>query len=233
MSQMAAPPPRAPFAVLFDWDGVVIDSRALHQSAWDEVARELGHPHGPEEFRRHFGAQNRRAIMEVLGWTQDEAEMRQIAERKEVLFRERLEQSGDLVIPGVSAFLAELSAAGVPRAVVSSSPRLNIERMLERAERFGSRGIRRAFPAIVAAEDTSRGKPDPACYELGAERLGVPASRCVVLEDAPVGIEAGLAAGMRVVALTTTHPASELGRAHLVIDGYGPGLLERISGWFA
>jgi HAD superfamily hydrolase (TIGR01509 family) len=216
----------ATWAALFDWDGVIVDSRQLHEGAWNGVAREFGYSHGPEDFKRHFGSQNRRAIMEILGWTRDVALMRRISDRKEELYRESLGASGELLLPGVSEFVALLAQRGVPRAIVSSSPRINIDRVL------GGLGISSDFQQIVAAEDTARSKPDPEGFSRGAGRLGVPAQRCVVFEDAPAGVEAGRRAEMRVVALSTTHSPSELAAADVVVDRLRPELIERIDSWF-
>jgi HAD superfamily hydrolase (TIGR01509 family) len=218
------------WGALFDWDGVIVDSKALHEAAWDAVAREFGYPHGPDDFRRHFGSQNRRAISEILRWTEDDGEIARISERKEILYRELLPDRFDLLIPGVEAFVAELVQHGVPCAVVSSSPRANIDRVLANA---GTRGLGSRLRAIVSAEDTERSKPDPEGFAKGAGRLGLPPARCVVFEDAPVGIAAARAAGMRVVGLTTTHAASELHRADRVIDAFGLGLIEEIGAWFS
>jgi HAD superfamily hydrolase (TIGR01509 family) len=214
------------WGALFDWDGVIIDSKALHEAAWNQVAREFGYRHGPEDFRRHFGTQNRRAISETLGWTQDDAQIERISERKEVLYRERLQGSGDLLLPGVRAFLELLEQSGIPRVVVSSSPRLNIDRVLEGA------ALGNSFQGIVAAEDTSRGKPDPQGFITGAQRLHLPKERCVVFEDAPAGIEAGRRGGMRVVALTTTHAAPELAGADVITERLDAPLFELIESWF-
>jgi HAD superfamily hydrolase (TIGR01509 family) len=218
--------PGAPrWGALFDWDGVLVDSKALHRAAWDQVAREVGQTHGPAEFGRHFGTQNRRAIIEILRWTGDEAEALRISERKELIYRELL-GAQDIWMSGSLAFVDGLVAHGVPRAVVSSSPRLNIERVLQRA------APALPFATIVTAEDTRVGKPDPEGFLLGAERLGLPPGRCVVFEDAPAGIAAGLAAGMRVVALTTTHGAAELAAAHLVTGRLTPSLMGQVGAWF-
>jgi beta-phosphoglucomutase-like phosphatase (HAD superfamily) len=214
------------WAALFDWDGVLVDSKALHQNAWDRVAREFGHPHGPEDFRRHFGSQNRRAIVDLLRWTADDAEVERISSRKEVIYRELLGGS-DIWMAGSPAFVALLAARGVPCAIVSSSPRENIEVVLEGSPVLGSLG------AIITAEDTRVGKPHPEGFLLGASRLGLAPDRCVVFEDAPAGIDAGLAGGMRVVALTTTHHAPELARAHLVAPRLGAELLPIIESWFS
>ena len=229
MKTTPSPTARAPVrcGALFDWDGVIVDSKALHQAAWDEVALELGYPHGPGDFARHFGTQNWRAISEILRWTRDPAEIERISLRKEALYRQRLPGAPDLLVPGVRAFLAALAERSVPCAIVSSSPRLNIDVVIDPA------GLRSSFVGIVSAEDVRRGKPDPDAFLLGAARLALPPERCVAFEDAPAGVASGRRAGMRVVALTTTHPASELGAAHHIVAGWSSELLERVCGWFA
>ncbi|HTV20647.1 MAG TPA: HAD family phosphatase [Polyangiaceae bacterium] len=219
----AGTPPR--WGALFDWDGVLVDSKALHQAAWDQVAREFGYRHGPDDFRRHFGSQNRRAISEILRWTSDRAIIERISTRKEIIYRERLGAT-DIWMPGSIDFVERLVASSVPCAVVSSSPRENIDVVLARG------GQRSLFRAIVTAEDTRASKPDPEGFRLGASRLQLPPERCVVFEDAPAGIQAGLAGGMRVVALSTTHDASELGAAHLLAPALGGELLAELERWF-
>lgn len=214
------------WSALFDWDGVIVDSKALHERAWNDVAREFGYPHGPGDFKRHFGSQNRRAIMEILGWTRDLALMRRISDRKEELYRQSLGAPAELLLPGVAEFVALLRARGIPRAIVSSTPRANIDRVLEGI------GLAAEFQHIVAAEDTARSKPDPEGFLRAARHLGKPPKSCVVFEDAPAGIEAGHSAEMRVVALTTTHGPDELAAADIVVDRLGAALLERIESWF-
>jgi HAD superfamily hydrolase (TIGR01509 family) len=213
------------WGALFDWDGVLVDSSALHQAAWDQVAREFGRAHGQEDFKRHFGSQNRRAIVDILRWTSDEREVLRISTRKEIIYRELL-GSSDVWMPGSPAFVELLAARGIPCAIVSSSPRENIEVVL------GTCSIRRWLSAVVTAEDTRVGKPHPEGFLLGAARLGLPPERCVVFEDAPAGIQAGLAGGMRVVALSTTHGDSELPGAHLTAATLSAGLLPAIERWF-
>lgn len=223
MTEAVTAPPR--WGALFDWDGVLVDSRALHEAAWDQVAREFGYPHGPGDFLRHFGSQTRHAIVEVLGWTRDGGIVERISRRKELIYRERLGAS-EIWMAGSLAFVEQLASSGIPCAIVSSSPRENIEGVL------GQSGLSGRFGAIVTADDTRHGKPHPECFLLGAARLGLAPERCVVFEDAPAGIQAGLAGGMRVVALSTTHAAPELGGAHLVTAALGPELLPEIDRWF-
>lgn len=222
MTETAAP---VLWGALFDWDGVLVDSKGLHQAAWDQVAKEFGYPHGPDDFRRHFGSQNRRAISDILRWTTDRATVERISLRKENIYRERL-GTADIWMPGAQAFVEQLGARGVPCAVVSSSPRENIDVVLVQGS------MRSSFRSIVTAEDTRVSKPEPEGFLLGASRLGLAPERCVVFEDAPAGIQAGLAAGMRVVALSTTHPSTELEGAHLVAPALGPDLVPAIESWF-
>jgi beta-phosphoglucomutase-like phosphatase (HAD superfamily) len=101
--------------------------------------------------------------------------------------------------------------AGLKQCIVSSTPRANIELVLD------SLGVKALLDAIVGEEDVSRGKPDPQGFLLGAERLGVPPPECVVFEDAPEGIAAGKAAGMRCIGVATTRPPERLGEADLVV----------------
>jgi HAD superfamily hydrolase (TIGR01509 family) len=213
------------WAALFDWDGVLVDSKALHQAAWDRVGKEFGYPHGPDDFRRHFGSQNRRAIVDILRWTTDAPQVARISTRKESIYRELLGDA-DIWMAGSAPFVELLVERGIPCAIVSSSPRANIDVVLDAGSMRGK------FSAIVTADDTRLGKPHPEGFLLGARRLGLAPERCVVFEDAPAGVEAGLAGGMRVVALSTTHAATELGQAHRIAVALGPELLEPIESWF-
>ena len=200
-----------PFGAIFDWDGVIIDSAALHEQSWHRLARELGTTIAPQSFIRGFGMKSARIIEEIHGWSQDPAEIARLTNRKEALYREIVAQGEIAPLPGVVEWLARLREAGVPSAVASSTHRLNIYAVLARI------GLQDAFRAIVSAEDVVHGKPNPEVFLKAAEKLELSAARCVVFEDAHVGIEAAHAAGMKVVAVTTTHPAAELSAADLVV----------------
>jgi HAD superfamily hydrolase (TIGR01509 family) len=106
---------------------------------------------------------------------------------------------------------ADLRQANIPCAVASSTPLANIECVIE------SLGVRPFFRALVCGEDVTCGKPDPEVFLLAAARLQAPPARCVVFEDAHVGIEAGRKAGMRVIGVATTHPAHSLHGADRVV----------------
>jgi HAD superfamily hydrolase (TIGR01509 family) len=196
--------------VLFDLDGVIVDSREHHMAAWEIWAREHA-PHAPaNHFLESFGKRNDAIIGELFEGISPE-ELDRLADKKEALFRKRAR--GNLVLlPGVLELLDALDEAGVPRAIVTSTPRPNLDLILETLALEGR------FQALVSAEDTQRGKPDPEGFLLAAARLGVSPERCVVVEDAPAGLEAAKAGGMRAIGVTTTRPAPDLAAADLVVD---------------
>jgi len=200
-----------PFGAIFDWDGVVIDSGRLHEQSWHRLAAEVGRTIVPDSFIRGFGMKSAQIIREIHAWASEPKEIARLADRKEELYRELIARSEIEPLPGVVEWLHRLDEAGVPCAVASSTPRRNIETVLERV------GLEEAFEVIVSAEDVVHGKPDPEVFLKAAGRLRLAPTRCVVFEDAYVGIKAGHAAGMKVVAVTTTHSAEELGAADIVV----------------
>lgn len=200
----------ADWGVICDWDGVIVDSSAPHEASWKAVASEAGCLFPDEAFKRGFGMKNQAIIGELLRWTEDPKLIQRWSRRKEELYREMVRRNGLGFVPGARELLAALKGRGVPCAIASSTPLPNITCVLD------ALGVRPYFQATVTSEDVSRGKPDPQVFLLAAQRLGMPPARCVVLEDAPVGIQAARAAGMRAVAFTTTHPAEWLSGADLV-----------------
>jgi HAD superfamily hydrolase (TIGR01509 family) len=197
-------------AVLFDLDGVIVDSRAYHLAAWEAWAREHA-PHRPEGyFHASFGLRNDAIIgglIEGLG----AHDLQRLAARKEELFRQAAR--GNLTaLPGVVGLLDFLDDQAIPTAIVTSTPRMNLTLVLE------TLGVSGRFGALVAEEDASRGKPDPEGFLVAARRLNLAADRCVVIEDAPAGLHAAKAAGMRAIGVTTTRPAEDLTDADLIVD---------------
>ena len=204
-------PSTSSWAAIFDWDGVIVDSSAQHEASWKVLAQREGRTLPPGHFKKGFGMKNEVIIPNVLGWAKDAAEIDRLARTKEQIYRDLVDRDGISAIPGVMEWLGMLHEAGVPCAIGSSTHRLNIDCVL--------RHIRLAdhFTAIVAGNDVTHGKPAPDIFLKAAERLGCPPSRCVVFEDAHVGIEAARAGGMKVVAVTTTHPADSLRDADIVV----------------
>jgi HAD superfamily hydrolase (TIGR01509 family) len=196
---------------LFDWDGVIIDSSGQHEESWELLAAEIGKPLPADHFLRGFGMKNQVIIPRILRWTEDPDEIHRYSLRKEELYRAIVRERGIEPLPGVIPLLRMLAEHGVRCAVASSTHRENIETI------FDVIGVRPFFDAVVTAEDVSHGKPDPEVFVKSAERIGCPPGRCVVFEDAHVGIEAGLAAGAKVIAVATTNPLESLGEADLAV----------------
>lgn len=196
-------------AILWDLDGVLADTAAFHFEAWRQLFASLGKPFGEEDFKRTFGLRNQAVLRDVLGQV-PAAEMEELSLRKDEIYRELV--LGRLApLPGVERLLRRLDAKGRKMAVVSSTARENVRLILS------TLGLDGHFETIVAGEDVTRGKPDPQGFLLAAERLGVRPSDCLVVEDAPDGIDAGKRAGMTCVGVATSHPPEALARADLVV----------------
>ena len=188
-------------AILSDFDGVLVDSAASVMRGWRRWAAVNGVPVEKLETNLH-GRPGADVIAELAPGLDPAAENLEVE-------RMQAEDSDDVVaLPGAAELLAD---PPLPLAVVTSGS-LPLVR-----SRLGPAGL--PEPAVLVTVDrVSRGKPDPEGYLMAAAELGVAPADCVVLEDAPAGIEAGLAAGARVVAVATTHRREELGRAHEVVD---------------
>lgn len=198
-------------AVIFDVDGVLIDSYQAHFKSWLQMFGEHGESFTEEQFRKTFGRTSRDIIAALHGNDLTIAEMDAWDDRKEALYREIIRQEFP-ANDGAGELLDALHSAGFQLAVGSSGPPENIALTLEclgRAPMFG---------AVVTRVDVTRGKPDPQVFQIAGERLGVTSEQCVVVEDAPAGIEAANRAGMASVALTGTATRGELSQARLVVD---------------
>jgi beta-phosphoglucomutase family hydrolase len=216
----------APFAAIFDWDGVIIDSSKAHEESWERLAGETGLALPEGHFVKGFGRKNEHIIPHILGWTSDEEEIRRHSLRKEALYREVVTERGQEALDGARTWLERLAEAGVPCAVGSSTHRANVELILDLA------GLRSFFREIVTAEDVTAGKPDPQVFLTAARRLGFAPARCVVFEDAHVGIEAARRGGMRVVGVATTHPPEELTQADRVVRRLDELQVAELAAWF-
>jgi beta-phosphoglucomutase len=176
-------------AVLWDLDGTLIDSEQYHWLAWRDTMATEGVPLTHPEFMKTFGLRNDAIIPQwIAGATA--ADVDRIATAKELLYR-RLVREGRLVpLPGAAEWIERLANDGWRQAIASSAPRENVDAVLSVI------GLAPFFQAIVSAEDVTHGKPDPEVFLKAAARLGSPASRSIVVEDAPAGVEAACRAGM-------------------------------------
>ena len=211
---MTAHPP-TPFAAIFDWDGVIVDSSIAHERSWERLARQEALPLPDGHFKQGFGRKNEYIIPHILGWTTptDTSSIARLGARKEALYREIIAADGLEPLPGVRELLEALRREGIPSAVGSSTHRANIDLSIRV---LGFDGL---FAGIVSSEDVSNGKPAPEVFLKAAASVGCKPGRGVVFEDALVGIEAGLAGGFKVIAVATTNPESQLAQtgAHRVV----------------
>jgi beta-phosphoglucomutase len=203
-------------AVIFDMDGVLVDSYRAHLKSWQRVGAEEGRHVTEEEFAAQFGRTSREIIAGTWGdGRYSDDDIARIDDRKEAAFREIL--AADFPpMPGVQELLDSLHSAGFALGVGSSGPPENVDLVLD------CLGNRTRWGAVVTATDVTRGKPDPQVFLIAAQRMGVSPSRCAVVEDAPAGIQAAKAAGMASIGMASTGRSREiLSEADLVVDSLG------------
>ena len=197
-------------AVIFDCDGVLVDSERLCWEAWaavlarhgvaisdDDVARNLGLP--DIEIAGYFAERGALPSPPVLA-----AELDELAEA--------LYATSVVAFADATTLVRQLASEGVPLAVASNGTRAHVDSMLAAA------GLAALFDASVAVDEVARGKPAPDLYLEGARRLGIAPSRCIAIEDSPVGARAALAAGMTTIGIARhAAAATTLGHAHVVL----------------
>jgi beta-phosphoglucomutase len=198
-------------AVIFDMDGVLVDSYAPHFESWRRLYNELGIEYSEVAFAADFGQTSRDILRRRLHEDLTEARFREIDDRKEGYYREIIREKFP-AMNGADDLIEALAGDGFRLAVGSSGPPENVELAIEKL-RSG-----RLISAKVTGADVTRGKPDPQVFLMAAERLGVPPASCVVIEDAVHGVEAAKRADMAAIALTGTSTYAELGSADLIVE---------------
>lgn len=200
-------------AVIFDMDGVIVDSEPLHERAFREIFAALGHgeTHGMD-FARYYGKSDRALWVDFMAKHRPPQPLEELLDWKQRHFIAMLREHEPVFGPVPP--LVERLAARWPLAVASGSMHPVIDAVL------AMRGLRRFFSAVVSVQDVARGKPAPDVFLLAAERLGKPPAACVVLEDSAAGVTAAKAAGMRVIAITNSLPAAQLAHADAVVESY-------------
>jgi HAD superfamily hydrolase (TIGR01509 family) len=179
--------------VVFDLDGVIVDSEPIHEQATDEYLASLGIP-DDEALREDMMGRRVRELTDVLAKRLGRPPQEVSAEREAIFWR-LLERDGPRPMPGLEAAIARLSRAGLELAVATSGTRAYVGFVLERL------GVRAAFKAVVSGDDVTLGKPDPETYLLTAGLLGADPADCVALEDTFHGVIAARSAGMHAVAV--------------------------------
>jgi beta-phosphoglucomutase len=198
-------------AVIFDMDGVLVDSYAAHYRSWQKLCGELGIKYTEAAFATDFGRTGRDILHRMLGRELTEAEFREYDGRKEAYYREIIREDFP-AMDGAEELIDALADDGFRLAIGSSGPPENVQLVLGKLRNGGR------IAATVTGFDVTRGKPDPQVFELAAERLGVPPAACAVVEDAVHGIAAAKRAGMVAIALTGTSTREELAAADLIVE---------------
>jgi len=198
-------------AVIWDLDGVLADTTEAHFRSWVTALAEWEVPLDRPTFDSSFGMNNRDTLTYILGRPPKPEELATIAGRKEHLFRLQY-QLAPFAVPGTNQLLDALKQAHWLQALASSAPMVNINLIIDMLH------IRPWFSVILSGENIPAGKPDPYLFLQAAEALDVSPDRCVVVEDAPAGVEAARRAGMKCIAVTSTRPKQELAQADLVVD---------------
>lgn len=217
-------------AIVFDFDGVIVDSEPIHYKAFLKVVEPFGIDFDYGVYvERYAGFDDReglRAILSDHNVGLDEAKMAELIESKARALA-HIVAEGIKPMPG-AVELVRACAEVWPIAICSGALRSDIELMLPAV----AEGLLDQFRVVVTAEDVARSKPDPASYRIAAERLACEAAGCVAIEDTPAGLASAADAGMRTLAVTHTYPRPQLDRADRVVDDLtevGPAALRQ---WF-
>jgi beta-phosphoglucomutase len=193
-------------AAIFDLDGTLIDSYDAHYEAWRSISATHGVAVTVDDYYSHFGRRNEDLLRECwLRAGKGELTLDEIValdHEKEAAYR-AIVANRFPIMDGARELVASLRADGFRTAVGSSGPPANVALAIEGLGLGGLSLAGGGFDAVVTGRDVKRSKPDPECFLLAAERMSVPPSRCVVFEDAPAGIAAAKAAGMRCIAITS------------------------------
>jgi HAD superfamily hydrolase (TIGR01509 family) len=200
-------------AIMFDMDGVLIDSNPPHKIALKKFCEKYGYFLTEEQLRTQiYGRTNRDWITALFG-TLSEAQLQQYAEEKEALFRE-IYTPDIQPLAGAVEFIQHLHELKIPKAIATSAPRANVDFVLEHT------GLAPYFDTILDERFVTVGKPHPEIYLKTADALGFAPQDCVVFEDSLAGVQAGKAAGSKVIGISTTHTAEELHNTEAVLPDF-------------
>lgn len=190
--------------VIFDWDGVVINSATLHKKSWEMLADELNLTLPTNHFKLGFGKKNEVIIPKILQWSQSQADIIKWGKRKEEIYRDLGKIEGIPILKGMREFLDSLKSKKIPCVIGTSTEKENLSLA------FSQLNIGHYFQGSICSEDVSQGKPDPEVFQKAAKIIEQKPENCVVLEDSTHGIEAAKTGGMKALGILTTKQESEL-----------------------
>ncbi|MFO1458105.1 MAG: HAD family phosphatase [Verrucomicrobiota bacterium] len=200
-------------AVIFDMDGVIVDSEPLHERAFLDIFTRIGraNDHGIH-FPDYYGRSDQVVWRDFLAAQQPPQSLAELSRMKQERFLELL-RTEQPIFPSIPGLVRALASRG-PIALASGSNHAVIRAVLNLSD------LRRHFTAVVSADDVARGKPAPDIFLRAAECLGIPPTECVVIEDSVAGVAAGRAAGMKVIGITNSVAAENLREAHVTVADY-------------
>lgn len=215
-------------AVVFDFDGVLVDTEPLHLRAFQDAFAPLGWPLDSAAYAQRYLGFDDLGLIAAYGRDRGlvipPEQVDALMAAKSGAFRARL-GTGSVLFPHARACVSALGAR-FPLAIASGALHAEIEDILRGADLLAP------FRAVVGADDVPRSKPAPDCYLKAAELIGVPAASCVVVEDSKWGLASARGAGMRTIGVTTTSAAAELAAADRIIDSLAEltvELVERVA----
>lgn len=201
-------------AVIFDLDGTLIDNNSYHLLAWQQFYKERNRTLTEEEYKKHFnGKTNTDVLAYVFDGSLSTDEIDRYTNEKEGLYR-KIYAPHIKPINGLLTFLQQLQSSGISMAIATSGIKVNIDYMFEHVP------IQQYFKKVIYSKHIKKGKPDPEIYFVTAKELNVLPKDCIVFEDSIAGIKSAKAAGMKVIAIDTTHERSELTLADKIIHDY-------------
>lgn len=199
------------YCVIFDMDGVLADTGPIHYESWVKLAKQIGVKFSKKFFNLTFGQQSVTITRELVGPKIKQEVVEKWADLKERYYREMVKDELK-PLPGALVLIKVLHARNFKLAVGSSGPPENVELLLS------TLSIKDYFDVIITAAEVKNGKPAPDVFLIAAEKLNIKVDNCLVIEDAPVGIAAARKAGMKVIALRTTHCNVELLDADMTVQ---------------
>jgi HAD superfamily hydrolase (TIGR01509 family) len=205
-------------AIVFDMDGLMVDTEPLSRQAWDEFLRPYGHSLDDKIISRMVGFRADESTRILLEAFDVPLSVEEIIRRKAAIYDE-IRTRGVPVMPGFPELQAAIAERGLPWAVATSSPRRHAEEIL------GQLGLVGACHAIAGGDEVARGKPAPDIYRLAASRLGIPPDQCLALEDSGPGSQAAAAAGM----LTVVIPGADMSAVNFSHADYVFGSLHEVA----
>ena len=201
-------------AVIFDLDGTLIDNNEFHLRSWRKYLEVVGKNVSEEEYLANInGRTNKDAVEYIYGRKMSDEDAMKYTLEKEAVYRD-MYRPYIKPVNGLTDLLKHFAELDLPMAIATSGIQVNIDFMFEHLP------IRNYFQVVVNSAHIRKGKPDPEIYFRTAEELKIPASRCLVFEDAVVGVAAARAASMQTIAVLTTHSKEELSSANLIIKDY-------------